>query len=57
MLGAFCELYNAGLQQRIEAYAAFTKATGIQVEYVEAGSGVVVNRIEKEQSNLRLTCW
>jgi 2-aminoethylphosphonate transport system substrate-binding protein len=32
-------------------FAAFTKATGIQVQYIEAGSGVVVNRVEKEQSN------
>ncbi len=32
-------------------FAAFTKATGIQVQYVEGGSGVVVARVEKEQSN------
>jgi 2-aminoethylphosphonate transport system substrate-binding protein len=32
-------------------FDAFTKATGIKVQYVEAGSGGVVARIEKEQSN------
>ncbi|HVW94182.1 MAG TPA: 2-aminoethylphosphonate ABC transporter substrate-binding protein [Devosia sp.] len=32
-------------------FDAFTKATGIQVQYVEGGSGVVVDRIEKEASN------
>ena len=32
-------------------FDAFTKATGIKVQYVEAGSGVVVERVEKEQSN------
>jgi 2-aminoethylphosphonate transport system substrate-binding protein len=32
-------------------FAAFTKATGIKVQYVEAGSGGVVARVEKEQSN------
>lgn len=32
-------------------FAAFTKATGIKVQYVEAGSGVVVDRVEKEKSN------
>jgi putative transposase len=26
MLGAFCELYNAGLQQRIEAYHGSARA-------------------------------
>lgn len=34
-----------------DQFAAFTKATGIQVQYVEAGSGVVVARVEKEKSN------
>lgn len=32
-------------------FAAFTKATGIQVQYVEGGSGGVVDRIEREKSN------
>jgi 2-aminoethylphosphonate transport system substrate-binding protein len=32
-------------------FEAFTKATGIKVQYIEAGSGGVVQRVEKEQSN------
>ena len=32
-------------------FDAFTKATGIRVQYVEAGSGVVVDRVEKEKGN------
>ncbi|GAY13306.1 2-aminoethylphosphonate ABC transporter substrate-binding protein [Mycobacterium sp. shizuoka-1] len=32
-------------------FAAFTKGTGINVNVVEAGSGEVVSRVEKEQSN------
>ena len=32
-------------------FAAFTKATGIKVQYVEAGSGGVVDRIAREKSN------
>ncbi|HEY4161769.1 MAG TPA: 2-aminoethylphosphonate ABC transporter substrate-binding protein [Dongiaceae bacterium] len=32
-------------------FDAFTKATGIKVQYVEGGSGGVVQRIEKEKSN------
>jgi 2-aminoethylphosphonate transport system substrate-binding protein len=32
-------------------FAAFTKSTGINVNLVEAGSGEVVSRVEKEQSN------
>lgn len=32
-------------------FAAFTKATGIKVQYVEAGSSGVVDRIAKEKSN------
>ena len=32
-------------------FDAFTKATGIKVQYVEAGSGVVVQRVAKEVSN------
>ncbi|MEJ0097112.1 MAG: extracellular solute-binding protein [Bauldia sp.] len=32
-------------------FDAFTKATGISVQYVEAGSGGVVERIAKEASN------
>jgi len=32
-------------------FDAFTKATGIKVQYVEAGSGGVVERVSKEASN------
>ena len=32
-------------------FDAFTKSTGINVNLVEAGSGEVVSRVEKEQSN------
>jgi 2-aminoethylphosphonate transport system substrate-binding protein len=32
-------------------FAAFTKATGIKVQYIEAGSGGVVQRVAKEQTN------
>src|SRR5579859_7388746 len=32
-------------------FDAFTKATGIKVQYVEAGSGGVVERVAKEASN------
>ncbi|HEX4766311.1 MAG TPA: 2-aminoethylphosphonate ABC transporter substrate-binding protein [Lichenihabitans sp.] len=32
-------------------FAAFTKATGIRVQYIEAGSGGVVERVAKETSN------
>jgi 2-aminoethylphosphonate transport system substrate-binding protein len=32
-------------------FAAFTKATGIEVQYIEAGSGGVVERVAKEKSN------
>ncbi len=32
-------------------FDAFTKATGIKVQYVEGGSGVVVERVAKETSN------
>jgi 2-aminoethylphosphonate transport system substrate-binding protein len=32
-------------------FDAFTKETGIRVQYVEGGSGVVVDRVEKEKSN------
>lgn len=32
-------------------FDAFTKATGIKVQYVEAGSGVIVDRVEKEKAN------
>ena len=34
-----------------QQFDAFSKATGIKVQYVEGGSGVVVDRIEKEKSN------
>lgn len=32
-------------------FAAFTKATGIKVQYIEAGSSGVVDRLDKEKSN------
>jgi 2-aminoethylphosphonate transport system substrate-binding protein len=32
-------------------FAAFTKATGIKVQYIEAGSGGVVERVAKEKAN------
>jgi 2-aminoethylphosphonate transport system substrate-binding protein len=32
-------------------FDAFTKATGIRVQYVEGGSGVVADRVAKEKSN------
>ncbi|TMV77130.1 extracellular solute-binding protein, partial [Thioclava sp. BHET1] len=32
-------------------FDAFTKKTGIKVQYVEAGSGVVVQRVAQEQAN------
>jgi 2-aminoethylphosphonate transport system substrate-binding protein len=32
-------------------FDAFTKATGIKVQYVEGGSGVVMDRVAKEKSN------
>ena len=32
-------------------FDAFTKATGIQVQYIEGGSGVVVDRVAKERAN------
>jgi 2-aminoethylphosphonate transport system substrate-binding protein len=32
-------------------FVAFTKSTGVNVNLVEAGSGEVVSRVEKEQSN------
>lgn len=34
-----------------DQFAAFTKATGIKVQYIEAGSSSVVDRIAKEKSN------
>ena len=34
-----------------DQFDAFTKATGIKVQYIEAGSGGVVDRIAKEKSN------
>jgi len=34
-----------------EQFAAFTKATGIKVQYIEEGSGGVVARVSKEKSN------
>jgi 2-aminoethylphosphonate transport system substrate-binding protein len=32
-------------------FDAFTKATGVKVQYVEAGSGGIVERVAKEKSN------
>jgi 2-aminoethylphosphonate transport system substrate-binding protein len=32
-------------------FDAFTKATGIKVQYIEGGSGVVVDRVAKEKAN------
>ena len=32
-------------------FAAFQAQTGIKVQYVEAGSGEVVSRVDKEKSN------
>lgn len=32
-------------------FTAFTKATGIQVQYVEGGSGAIVERLAKERTN------
>src|SRR6516162_4724881 len=32
-------------------FDAFTRATGVKVQYVEAGSGGVVERVAKEKSN------
>ncbi len=32
-------------------FDAFTKATGIKVQYIEGGSGEVVNRLEREKTN------
>lgn len=32
-------------------FEAFTKATGIKVQYVESGSGAVVERVSKEKTN------
>jgi len=34
-----------------EEFKAFTKATGIKVQYIEAGSSGVVDRLSKEKSN------
>ncbi|CVE93611.1 2-aminoethylphosphonate ABC transporter substrate-binding protein [Serratia marcescens] len=32
-------------------FDAFTRATGIKVQYVEGGSGAIVERLSKERSN------
>lgn len=32
-------------------FKAFTDATGIKVQYIEAGSGVIVNRVARERTN------
>lgn len=39
---------NSWYQQQ---FAAFTKATGIKVQYVEGGSGAIVERLSKERTN------
>lgn len=39
---------NSWYQQQ---FAAFTRATGISVQYVEGGSGAIVERLVKERSN------
>ncbi|WP_058913408.1 2-aminoethylphosphonate ABC transporter substrate-binding protein [Entomohabitans teleogrylli] len=39
---------NSWYQQQFEA---FSKATGIKVQYVEGGSGAIVERLAKERSN------
>ncbi|TGD88125.1 2-aminoethylphosphonate ABC transporter substrate-binding protein [Mycolicibacterium sp. CH28] len=51
--GATLTVYSAdGLGSWYKAeFAKFTKDTGINVNVVEAGSGEVVSRVEKEQSN------
>lgn len=36
-----------------EEFAAFTKETGIKVQYIEAGSSSVVDRLAKEKSNVQ----
>ncbi len=38
-------------------FAAFTKATGIKVQYVEGGSGAIVERLARSAPIRRLMCW
>jgi putative transposase len=45
MLGAFCELYNAGLQQRIEAYRRQRKSLG----YVDQANELKAVRLADER--------
>src|SRR4051795_12086100 len=51
--GETITVYSAdGLATWFETqFDAFTKSTGVNVNLVEAGSGEVVSRVEKEQSN------
>src|SRR5829696_9952930 len=45
MLGAFCDLYNAGLQQRIEAY----RRRGISLRYLDQASELKAVRAADER--------
>ena len=45
MLGAFCDLYNAGLQQRIEAY----RRRGISLRYLDQANELKAVRAGDEQ--------
>lgn len=45
MLGAFCDLYNAGLQQRIEAY----QRRGITLRYIDQGMEIPAVRAVDER--------
>ena len=45
MLGAFCELYNAGLQQRIEAYQRQRKS----LRYIDQASELKAVRLADER--------
>src|SRR3712207_8971007 len=48
MLGAFCDLYNAGLQQRIEAY----RRRGISLRYLDQANELKA-RSEEHTSELQ----
>ena len=45
MLGAFCDLYNAGLQQRIEAY----RRRGISLRYLDQADELKAVRAADER--------
>lgn len=45
MLGAFCDLYNAGLQQRIEAY----RRQGLALGYVQQANELKATRVADER--------